>query len=120
MNPGALFGFLYATLVVPREIAGSTRYFEHFYAKIGDFFDLSSEFIADPSAIKAFQSLDFFRLIRNSISHANFSLTEGSAIQMWNNRQGIKTFEVSTDVNRLTNFAIEISNYCIRKRNGLL
>ena len=118
MNPGALFGFLYATLVVPKEL-GNTNYFKNFDAATRDFFDLTPEYAADDSAIESFNGIDFFRLIRNSISHANFVLLDDDSIRMWNNnKQGEKTFEVITDVNRLTNFGIAVSNYCIQTRNG--
>lgn len=117
MNPGALFGFLYATLVVPKEM-GSPSYFSEFDVNVKDFFDLSPEFSEDEYSVERYESLDFYRIIRNSVAHANFSLTNGSQINMWNARQGIKTIEVMTDVNRLTNFAIAVSNYCIQMRNG--
>ena len=120
MNPGALFGFLYATLVVPKEL-GDNDYFLRFETATSDFFDLSSQFKNDDSAIESFNGLDFFRLIRNSISHANFLLLDDSSIRMWNNnKRGVKTFEVVTDVNRLTNFGIAVSNYCIQTRNEKL
>ena len=117
MNPGALFGFLYATLVVPKEL-GDANYFLNFEDATSDFFDLSPEFLTNNAAIESFNGIDFFRLIRNSISHANFLLLDDASVRMWNNdRRGVKTFEVVTDVNRLTNFGIAVSNYCIQMRN---
>lgn len=118
MNPGALFAFLYATLVVPKEMS-STDYFTDFETDPTAFFELSADFANDQDANASFGALDFYRLLRNSVSHANFLLTDDSRIRMWNNnRNGNKTFEVETDVNRLTNFAIAVSNFCIQKRNA--
>lgn len=117
MNPGALFSFLYATLVVPKEMS-SADYFTEFKTDPTAFFELSADFENDQSAKASLDSLDFYRLLRNSVSHANFLLMDDSRIRMWNNsRNGNKNFEVETDVNRLTNFAIAVSNYCIQKRN---
>ena len=117
MNPGALFSFLYATLVVPKEIV-SVDYFAEFATDVSSFFELSKVFENDQPAKEAFASLDFFRLLRNSVSHANFLVIDDDRIRMWNSRNGEKNFEVETDVNRLTNFAIAVSNFCIKKRNA--
>ena len=118
MNPGALFGFLYATLVVPKELA-STDYFSGSNIVVRDFFELSLEFIGNQSAENSLDCLDFYRLIRNAISHANFVLIDNTDVKLWNNnKNGVKTFEIKTNVNLLTNFAIAVSNYCIQKRNA--
>ena len=118
MNPGALFGFLYATLVVPKEL-GSANYFVGADITVSDFFELSREFVGDEGAERSFNGLDFYRLIRNAISHANFILIDGSTIKLWNNnKKGVKTFQVETSVNLLTNFAIAVANYCIHQRNS--
>ena len=119
MNAGSLFCFLYATLVVPKELT-SIDYFNEFDFKISETFQLTPEFQYSDYATNVFGSLDIFRVIRNAISHANFSVLENSKIRMWNNNQhGVKNFEVTTDVNRLTNFALSVAEYCIAKRNSI-
>ena len=118
MNPGALFGFLYATLVVPKEMA-SSDYFSGSNIVVSDFFEISADFIGNQSAENSLNGLDFYRLIRNAISHANFVLIDNTAVKLWNNNSnGVKTFEIETTVNLLTNFAIAVANYCIQQRNA--
>lgn len=62
-------------------------------------------------------TFDFLRLIRNSLSHANFSIdAKTNSLTFWNNnREGTKDFEVEITYPDLGDFIVEIGKYYINE-----
>jgi hypothetical protein len=85
-------------------------------------FNTRQKFIFNSQTDKDINTLDFLRLFRNSIAHANFSLdTTTEMWTFWNiNRSSVKNFEVSIKYSELGLFTAEIGKYYlndVRKNN---
>ena len=106
INSGANFGFLYTTLVVPKEL-NSLEYYEGIEIQVNRYFDL------DFGNKDLFESNHFYRILRNSISHVNYKiLSDNNSIRLWNkNKNGQKNIAIKTDLTRQSNFAIELAKY---------
>jgi hypothetical protein len=106
-NQGMVISLLYTLLVVPKEIWEKEttnfnfNYDEYFYTIEGQFTD----------------TLDFLRLFRNSISHANFNIEINSSEYIfWNiNNKGLINFKFKSTHEKLGNFLTIIGKYYINE-----
>lgn len=107
-NQGAIISLLYALLVVPREI------WERDTKRTAFPFSAEEEFHVTQGRYKSVW--DFLRLLRNSISHAQFAVdVENNAYRFWNIDKGKKTFEVEISQEGLGLFLTEIGKYYINE-----
>ncbi|WP_395078080.1 HEPN family nuclease [Flavobacterium sp.] len=104
-NQGTIIILLYGLMVIPKEIWEKD--------KTSFLFDTRQKFTFNPPTRNNISTLDFLRLFRNSIAHANFSLeTTNGMWTFWNiDRSNIKNFEVSLKHFDLGLFAAEIGKY---------
>lgn len=104
-NQALTLGLLYSVLVVPREIweqdeNGGTDFPFH----TEDLFSVTEGSYDD--------TWHFLRLIRNSVSHANFEITANGEYTFWNKQQsGDVNFKVSIMHSDIFNFINELANY---------
>ena len=98
---------MYGLMVVPKEAweKGSTNF--PFITK--------QNFIFNPPTDENINTLNFLRLLRNSLAHANFSLDKSTGLwTFWNiTTNNIKNFEVSIEHTKLGIFTTEIATYYI-------
>jgi hypothetical protein len=104
-NQGTIIILLYGLMVIPKEIWEKTN--TNFP------FETREKFTFNPPTDTNISTLEFLRLFRNSIAHANFSLdTNNETWTFWNiNRSNIKNFEVSLKHFDLGLFTAEIGKY---------
>lgn len=104
-NQGTIIILLYGLLVIPKEIweKDSTKFS----------FNTRQKFILNPPTVQNIDTLEFLRLFRNSLAHANFSLdVTNEKWTFWNiNRSNVKNFEVSIKHSDLGLFTEEIGKY---------
>jgi hypothetical protein len=104
-NQGTIIILLYGLMVIPKEIweKNNTNFT----------FNTREKFTLNPPTDTNISTLDFLRLFRNSIAHANFSLdTNNEMWTFWNiNRSNVKNFEVSLKHFDLGLFTAEIGKY---------
>ncbi|MCB0410545.1 MAG: hypothetical protein KDD29_10025 [Flavobacteriales bacterium] len=110
INSGSIFSFLYSLLVVPKELFTKENYnkFEDFQFEIENYFEI----IVGENLITPKYKL--FRILRNSISHVNYKIDMENkySLELWNrNKQGEINVKLKSDINRLSNFAIEIAKF---------
>jgi hypothetical protein len=111
-NQGTVILLMYGLLVVPREIWEKTQ--------TSFVFATRNNFVVkiqpDESEL---DTLNFLRLLRNSLSHANFEIDITNAtLTFWNNpdKNDIKrNFEVTINYNSLGEFLTEIGKYYINE-----
>jgi hypothetical protein len=104
-NQGTIIILLYGLMVIPKEIWERE--------KTNFVFDTRQKFTFNPPTDKDITTLDFLRLFRNSIAHANFSLDTTTVMwTFWNiHRSNTKSFEVSIKHIDLGLFTEEIGKY---------
>lgn len=105
-NQGTIFLLLYGLLVTPKEIWEKSNTDFNFYSR--KYFEIKT---GDTNI----STLDFLRLLRNSLSHANFSINpDRNIILFWNiNNSGTKNFEVEINYPDIAYFLNEIGKYYI-------
>lgn len=111
-NQGAVICFLYAFLVIPREIwERDEEQGTEFSFKTIENFDVTI------GKDQADNTWNFLRLMRNAISHANFNIdTDENKYTFWNNdRQGNHNFEVKVSHSGLGEFLTEVGKYYINE-----
>lgn len=114
-NQGVIVLLLYGLLVVPREIWEKTK------TKFS--FTTRKKFIFKLPKDNNLGTLDFLRLLRNSLAHANFSIDiEKAHLTFWNyTKNGTKNFEVEISYEDLGEFISEVGKYYINEvKNGNL
>lgn len=107
-NQGTVVLLLYGLLVVPREIWEKSE--TNFKFESRKYFN---KILPSSSDI---DTLDFLRLLRNSIAHANFSLDTNTATWcFWNLNKKGKKFEVSIATGHLGEFLAEVGKYYVNE-----
>ncbi|QOJ29812.1 MAG: hypothetical protein HRU80_13400 [Ignavibacteriales bacterium] len=105
-NQGTVILLLYGLLVVPKEI------WEKSYTSFN--FTTRNKFHINTSPNDNITTLDFLRLLRNSLAHANFSIdVEHAKLKFWNIKNGLVNFEVEISYGDLGEFIAEIGKYYI-------
>ncbi len=108
-NQGTLILLMYGLLVIPREIweKDSTNFS----------FVTREKFAFKEPTDNSLDTLNFLRLLRNAIAHANFSLDMTTAtFTFWNNRDnGRRNFEVEIGYVDLGIFIKEVGTYYINE-----
>jgi len=105
-NQGTVILLMYGLMVIPKEIwEKKTTEFEFLTRK---------KFEINISPNDNLDTLDFLRLMRNSLSHANFSIDiPNSKFKFWNNKDAVKNFEVEINFGDLGEFIAEVGKYYI-------
>ena len=118
INPGNIFSLLYTSLVIPKELFKDEKqgkdFFINFDIKIEDYFTIKKgeKFLAS--------NFIFLRKLRNIISHANFKWEENRKdIKLWDEYNNKINFKIETDLNKLTNFSLKLSEYLSQNINEL-
>jgi len=107
-NQGTVILLMYGLLVIPKEIweKTSTRFL----------FTTRNKFTLKPPTDNNLDTLNFLRLLRNSLSHANFSIDVANArLTFWNNNNGTRNFEVEIGYGDLGEFLSEVGKYYINE-----
>ena len=108
-NQGTVILLLYGLLVIPREIweKNSTSFQ----------FTTRNKFSVKPPTDTNLDTLNFLRLLRNSLAHANFSVdTTNARLTFWNNHNnGIKNFVVEISYGDLGEFISEVGKYYVNE-----
>jgi hypothetical protein len=108
-NQGTVILLMYGLLVIPKEIWETTA--TNFKFKTRNKF-----LIKILPTNNGIDTLDFLRLLRNSLSHANFSIdTKNKKLNFWNNYNGTKNFEVEIRYSDLGKFLTEVGKYYINE-----
>jgi len=104
-NQGIVISLLYTLLVIPKEIWEKEN--TSFNFEYDDYFETIEG--------KFHNTLDFLRLIRNSISHANFDVDiKSSEYIFWNtNKKGLINFKFKSNHEKLGKFLTMIGKYYI-------
>ena len=108
-NQGTVILLMYGLLVIPREIwEKATTNFQ---------FTTRNKFSVNmPPIDRGIDTLNFLRLLRNSLAHANFSIDASNArLTFWNNHNGTKNFEVEIDYCDLGKFLAEVGKYYVNE-----
>jgi hypothetical protein len=108
-NQGTVLLLMYGLIVIPREIwEKSTTNFK---------FNTRNKFVFKLPTGRNVDTFDFLRLLRNSLSHANFSVNVKTMnLNFWNvNRHGVKDFEVEIKYDELGDFLAEIGKYYVNE-----
>jgi len=106
-NQGTIILLLYGLLVIPKEIW--ERDDTNFLFTTKNKFNV----ILSPNNL---DTLNFLRLLRNSIAHANFSIDTSTAeLTFWNINRNNKTFEVKISYGDLGEFISEIGKYYLNE-----
>lgn len=107
-NPGVVISLLYALLVVPMEI------WERDPKRTGFPFKTQGEFRITKGKHK--DTWDFLRLLRNSVSHAHFTIySENNIYRFWNSNKGKIDFETEITQAGLGLFLTEIGKYYVNE-----
>ncbi len=106
-NQGTVILLMYGLLVVPREIWERSGTNFRFLTR--------SKFSVAIPTDGNLDTFDFLRLLRNSLSHANFSIDASQArVTFWNNRpDGTKNFETEIAWDDLGEFLAEVGLYYV-------
>jgi hypothetical protein len=108
-NQGTVILLMYGLLVIPREIwERDNTNFE---------FKTRTKFSLNQLPDSNLETLDFLRLLRNSLAHANFAIdTQNARLKFWNfQRNGTKNFEVEINYGDLGEFLTEVGTYLNEK-----
>jgi len=103
-NQGTIIILLYGLMVIPKEIweKGETNFP----------FNTRQKFTFNLPTDKNIDTLNFLRLLRNSLSHANFSLDVPNELwTFWNIKDNKINFEVNIKHNDLGVFTAEVGKY---------
>lgn len=106
-NQGTVILLMFGLLVIPREVweQSNTNF---------QFITRNKFEIKIPINHENLGTLDFLRLLRNSLAHANFSLdTSTSRLTFWNYNKGTKNFEVEISYSYLGEFLAEVGKYYV-------
>jgi hypothetical protein len=107
-NQGTVILLMYGLIVIPREIWEKTNTNFQFTTR--------GKFSFNPPTDNNLDTLNFLRLLRNSLSHANFSIdTISEKLTFWNNYNGVKNFEVQISWSDLGEFIAEVGKYYINE-----
>lgn len=108
-NQGTIIILLYGLMVIPKEIWEKNQTNFPFATK--------QKFIFNSQTDKNIETLDFLRMFRNSIAHANFSLDISKELwTFWNTRKdSVKNFEVKIKHIDLGLFTEEIGKYYLNE-----
>jgi len=107
-NQGTVILLMYGLLVIPKEIWEKTNTNFQFTTR--------NKFQLNPPTDNNLDTLNFLRLLRNSLSHANFSIDVHTArLSFWNNNNGRKNFEVEIVYGDLGEFLAEVGKYYINE-----
>ena len=108
-NAGSVLMLMYGLIVIPKEIWEESNTNFKFITR--------SRFLFKSTTNENLSTFDFLRLIRNSLSHANFSIDpKANSLTFWNNnRQGIRDFEVEINYPDLGDFIVEIGKYYVNE-----
>jgi hypothetical protein len=110
INTGSIFSFLYSLLVVPKELFKDED--QSFFADFD--FTMTNYFEIELGQTYLEPKWKLFRILRNSISHVNFLVDQNNkfSIVLWNvNHSGVTDVKLKSDINKLSNFAVEIFKY---------
>lgn len=107
-NQGTVILLMYGLLVIPKEIwEKSNTNFQ---------FKNRKKFIFKPPTDINLDTLNFLRLLRNSLAHANFSIDVTQArLTFWNNNNGKRNFEVEISYGDLGQFLSEVGKYYVNE-----
>ncbi|MFL0162463.1 HEPN family nuclease [Aquirufa salirivi] len=107
-NQGTVILLLYGLLVIPKEIWEETN--TNFK------FESRDKFTFNHPTDKNLDTITFLRLLRNSLSHANFAIDiENKRLKFWNDYKGIKNFEVEIRYDDIGVFLSEVGKYYINE-----
>jgi len=107
-NQGTVIALLFALMVVPREIWDRDSKTTNFP------FATRNEFKLKQGSNK--DTWDFLRLLRNSVSHANFDIDiEKQTYRFWNVSNGQVSFEVEITHEGIGVFLTEVGKYYINE-----
>lgn len=111
-NQGTVILLLYGLLVIPKEIWERDNTSFPFSTK--------GKFISKIPSENNLGTLEFLRLLRNSLAHANFSIDttdiNNARLTFWNiNKKGEKNFEVEICYGDLGEFLTEVGQYYINE-----
>ncbi len=111
-NQGISILLSYGLLVIPKEIWEK--------AATNFLFTTRNKFLILQPANNNIDTLKFLRLLRNSLSHANFAIdTNDQMLTFWNSKNGIKNFEVKIGYGDWGLFLTEVGKYYINEvKNG--
>lgn len=108
-NQGTVILLMYGLLVVPREIWEKTT--TNFQFTTRNRFSIKT-----PPTDNNLDTLNFLRLLRNSLAHANFSIDISNAkLTFWNNYNGTKNFEIEISYDDLGEFLAEVGKYYVNE-----
>ncbi len=107
-NQGTVLMIMYGLIVIPREIWEKNNTNFQFTTR--------NKFLLKPPTDINLDTFNFIRLLRNALSHANFSIdADNQKVTFWNNNNGTKNFEVDIDWANLGEFIAEIGKYYINE-----
>lgn len=108
-NQGTVILLMYGLLVIPKEIwEKSTTNFQ--------FMTRNKFEVKTPTIDGNLDTLNFLRLLRNSLSHANFSIDVlNGRLTFWNNNNGTKNFEAVISYGDLGEFLAEVGKYYVNE-----
>ena len=108
-NQGTVILLMYGLLVIPREIWERTN--------TNFSFTTRTKFSIKQPTDNNLDTLNFLRLLRNSLSHAIFLIdTETAKLTFWNNQNnGTRNFEVEISYGDLGDFLSEVGKYYINE-----
>ena len=108
-NQGTVILLMCGLLVIPKEIWEKS--------KINFQFTTRDKFVVKTLPTDSnLDTLNFLRLLRNSLSHANFSIDVTNAkLTFWNNYKGTKNFEVEIGYGNLGEFLAEVGKYYVNE-----
>jgi len=116
INFGTITSLMYTSLVMSKELFNNSENGEKFFSSlninISDYFVLTN--------VEVDSTYQFLRKLRNSISHANFKLNDDNFnIKLWDEYNKKINFEVKSDITRLSNFSLIISNYITNNKHKI-
>ncbi len=111
-NQGTIIILLYGLMVIPKEIWEKNQ--TNFP------FNTRRKFVFNPPTDMNTDTLNFLRLLQNSIAHANFSLDITKELwTFWNiKNDNVKNFEVSIKHIDLGHFTTEVGKYYLNDVRG--
>jgi len=108
-NQGLSISLLFMLLVIPRELWENEQ-------NKGTRFDFKTRCYFSFQEGENFDTWDFLRCMRNSVSHANFDMNKDGEYTFWNEQNnGNINFKVSIMHSKLFLFITEIGKYYINK-----
>ncbi len=107
-NQETIILLMYGLLVIPKEIwKQKTTSFS---------FDTRSKFSVILPTDNSLDTLNFLRLLRISLAHANFSIDiNNEKLTFWNSYKGTQNFKVQINYSDLREFLTEVGQYYINE-----